>query len=71
MSRLQKQLRSLRSNSADTDDDFDDLIELAPGYRRRHLTQLQPDTDELSEHVKLRLLIARLRALDKFRNMAG
>jgi hypothetical protein len=66
VSRLQKQLRS---NSADTDDDFDDIVELAPGYRRRDLTQLQPDSDELSERVKLRLLIARLRALEKFRNL--
>lgn len=40
---------------------------IAPGYRRRDLTRIEP-SDELSDYVTIRLAIARAKAMEAYRN---
>lgn len=66
--RLQRQL--LLSNS-DFDEDWyiDGTPDFHRGYRRPDL--VEDDEEELSDYVKLRLYIARMKALEAARKMRG
>ena len=67
-----KLLSQLRSNPSDLDDNDDpvgpDELDLQSPYRRPELVKNKDVDDDVSDHVKTRLLIARLRALEKHRN---
>jgi hypothetical protein len=73
-------LSQLRSNSFtlddDDDDDFDDFPDIQVAYRRPSLIPCDNkchdhDEDNLSDHVKFRLWLARQLALKKFDEVHG
>lgn len=77
--KVPKILRSnpTKSSLLNVDDNDDDLYldddALSPGYRRRDLAKLakfEPVLDEeLSDYVQLRLILARAKALEKYREV--
>jgi hypothetical protein len=60
--------RSYIANSSidDNDDDDADILDLHTGYRRPRV--VDNDDEELSDYVKLRLAIARARAMEIYRS---
>ena len=52
------------------DNDDDDVVQnddLATGYRRRDLNKIERKDIELSDYVKIRLMIARMKAMEAYR----
>jgi hypothetical protein len=68
--RLLSQLRSNPSELDDDDDDaFDDFPDIQVSYRRPTLIACDDkchNQDELSDHVLVRLAIARAKAMDRY-----
>ena len=72
---LPTKLHLLASEKFYYDDDDDDVgsdLDLHRGYSRPRLVsndhdENDQDYDDISDHVKIRLLIARLRALEKYK----
>jgi hypothetical protein len=54
----------------DDDDDFDQIDDLATGYRRRDLAKIEHD-DGISQRVRWRLFLARQLAMMKYRELHG
>ena len=51
----------------DRDDDYyDEIVEFQVGYRRPELVNQTADVDDLSDEIKIRLLLARKRALQAY-----
>ncbi len=70
--RTQKPLSNLRLED-DEPDYYDELPEFHVGYRRPELVNItgQVVDDELSDYVKLRLVLARMTALEKYQEKWG
>ena len=71
---LAKSRRPIRLLLDDQDDDYyDDLLDVQVGYRRPELvnTKGQVVDNELSDEIKLRLVLARLKALKKHQETWG
>ena len=51
----------------DNDDDVVQNDDLATGYRRRDLNKIERKDIELSDYVKIRLMIARMKAMEAYR----
>jgi len=76
---MQQRLLSLqRSNPSelddDDDDDFDDFPDIQVSYRRPNLITCDNrchahDEDELSDHVLVRLAVARAKAINRYREV--
>jgi hypothetical protein len=57
-----------------TDDDpdyYDDLPDVQVGYRRPELTDQSADVDDISDEIKIRLVLARKRALEAYTRKWG
>jgi hypothetical protein len=72
--RKQKPLSNLRLE--DTDDDYyDELPEFQVGYRRPELVdqkgRVVDDDTDLSDEIKLRLVLARMKALERYHEKWG
>ena len=64
---------SIRLQGSDPYDAPDDEFLCSSLARKPRVQSVHPDLDEeeLSDYVKIRLLIARVRALEKYREMQG
>jgi hypothetical protein len=68
----QLRLSPLPSNNSYYEDDDDDVVtelDLHRGYDRPRLVESDDedlDQEDLTDHIRIRLLIARLRALEKY-----
>ena len=51
----------------DNDDDVVQNDDLATGYRRRDLNKIELEDNDLSDYVKIRLMIARMKAMEAYR----
>lgn len=77
LSKIQKQQYQLLSNLRfdDTDDDYyNDTPDIYDSYRRPELVNVEvvdPDDNDLTDEIKLRLAVARLKALQKHREVWG
>jgi hypothetical protein len=60
--------RSYIANSSidDEDDDDADIMDLHIGYRRPRI--VEPDDEELSDYIRIRLAVARARAMEIYRS---
>jgi hypothetical protein len=60
-------LQSSKLSAEDNDDDYyDDLPEVQVGYRRPELIQVADVHDDVSDEIKIRLLLARKKALQAY-----
>jgi len=61
-----------RINLDDNDDDYyDETPEFQIGYRRPELIDQTADVQDISDEIKLRLILARKKALEKYQEVWG
>jgi hypothetical protein len=65
LARIQQPVATLVFEDGDTDY-YDELIDLQVGYRRPELVNQTADVDDISDEIKIRLLLARKRALEAY-----
>jgi hypothetical protein len=65
LAKLQRSVVRLVLDNND-DDYYDETPEFQIGYRRPELVDLTADVEDLSDEIKIRLLLARLRALEAY-----
>ena len=65
LAKTQRPVVLLALNDDDTDY-YDELPEFQVGYRRPELVDQSADVQDISDEIKLRLLLARKRALDAY-----
>lgn len=68
--KTQRPLVRLAVNDND-DDYYDETPEFQVGYRRPELVDQSADVDDISDEIKIRLLIARMRALEAYATKWG
>lgn len=72
--RLKKQLAQAHAIPSDLEDDDDigyDEIDIYVAYRRPEIVHDNPDKDELSPYITVRLALARAKAMAKYREVWG
>ena len=70
LARHQRPVVSLSLNDDDTDY-YDEQPDLQVGYRRPELVNQTGEVQDISDEIKLRLALARLKALQKHREIWG
>ena len=73
LAKLQRPVIQILANANDDDTDYyDELVDLHVGYRRPELIyQTAEIHDDISDEIKIRLLLARIRALEAYRAKWG
>lgn len=61
----------LLSLNDDNDDYYDELPDLQVGYRRPELVNQTAEVDDISDEIKIRLAMARMKAIERHKEVWG